>query len=492
MHAPGFFQTPASAGSLRFGFLADADYQQAPSPAAADVVPAGAPAIAPGQGGSPTAAEAIAPGQAGNPAVAEAITAQAAPGGGAPQTGAAAAIAYAHSMLGKLPESSGPNEGPKLNPFEAEFGFHGAPWCGIFAGHALEAAGLHVPHSVASVAAILEIARSGEGPFEKGILPVSAVRAGDLVTFGGTEHVALVTGVDAQGIHTIAGNYSNNVTEHTYSPGEVTGVVRPRYPGGALTAASAGAGTVAPAEAAAASAEAPGPPGGAAVEAAAASTAVPPAPQTAVFHALGAKGTPIVHNTVKFLQAVQPPSAGSPVADGTQAAVSTPQGGGAATEPVVGTQQPGVAGQTAGAALEPLAEGPLSYPGDNAPKPEIARWMGELAARHGLPRELPVMAALVESSLHNDPGGDRDSVGYFQMRTSIWDSGPYAGFTRDPALQVRWFIDQALEVKKSNPSFVEDPSKWGEWIADVERPAEQYRGRYQLQLETARRLLSGQ
>jgi hypothetical protein len=34
-----------------------------------------------------------------------------------------------------------------------------------------------------------------------------------------------------------------------------------------------------------------------------------------------------------------------------------------------------------------------------------------------------------------------------------------------------------------------DPNKWGDWIADVERPAEEYRGRYQLRLDEARQLL---
>ena len=129
-------------------------------------------------------------------------------------------------MIGKLPESAGMNLGPQLDKFEAEFGFHGAPWCGIFVGHALQAAGLKVPHTVASVAVILDLARSGDGPFQKGILPVSAIRPGDLVTFGGTEHVAIVTHVDAQGIHTIAGNTGqSNVSETTYSPSSVTGVV---------------------------------------------------------------------------------------------------------------------------------------------------------------------------------------------------------------------------------------------------------------------------
>ena len=56
------------------------------------------------------------------------------------------------------------------------------------------------------------------------------------------------------------------------------------------------------------------------------------------------------------------------------------------------------------------------------------------------------MASLVESGLTNMPGGDRDSMGFFQMRTSIWDEGPYKGFAQNPDLQVRWFIDQALAV----------------------------------------------
>ena len=190
--------------------------------------------------------------------------------------GSGAALAYARSMIGKLPESAGNNLGPQLDKFEADFGYHGAPWCGIFVGHALQAAGLKVPHTVASVAAILDLASSGDGPFQKGILPVSAIRPGDLVTFGGTEHVAIVTHVDAQGIHTIAGNTGqSNVSETTYSPSSVTGVVRPKYgvaPHAAMAAATAGGAGAAPpaadvatpagrraAGAAAAQAETPGP-----------------------------------------------------------------------------------------------------------------------------------------------------------------------------------------------------------------------------------------
>src|SRR5262249_13258697 len=38
-------------------------------------------------------------------------------------------------------------------------------------------------------------------------------------------------------------------------------------------------------------------------------------------------------------------------------------------------------------------------------------------------------------------------------------------------------------------SFGESPSQYGDWIADVERPAEQYRYRYQLRLDEARALI---
>jgi len=135
-----------------------------------------------------------------------------------------------------------------------------------------------------------------------------------------------------------------------------------------------------------------------------------------------------------------------------------------------------------------------AYPGDHAPRSAIAAWMGDAAQRAGLPRELPVMAALVESGLKNDKYGDRDSLGFFQMRTSIWNHGKYAGFSDDPRKQLRWFIDEATALKAERmhqgvAGFGSDPHKWGDWIADIERPAAQYRYRYQLQLEAARQLL---
>jgi len=135
-----------------------------------------------------------------------------------------------------------------------------------------------------------------------------------------------------------------------------------------------------------------------------------------------------------------------------------------------------------------------SYPGDNAPQAAIAKWMAGAAEKRGLPPELPVMAGLTESSLRNLGYGDSDSIGFFQMRVSIWNKGEYAGYGTHPEKQLEWFLDQAEKIKQqrlSRGQSVHDPNQYGDWIADVERPAEQYRGRYQLRLEQARGLLGG-
>jgi hypothetical protein len=140
--------------------------------------------------------------------------------------------------------------------------------------------------------------------------------------------------------------------------------------------------------------------------------------------------------------------------------------------------------------------GPIGdYPGDRASQSELAKWLADEAQKAGLPRELPVMASLVESDVRNVKGGDADSAGFFQMRVGIWDKvAEYRGYRQDPNLQAKWFIDQALEVKRKaiaagDVNFGKDPSRWGQWIADVERPATEYRGRYQLRLGEARGLL---
>lgn len=125
------------------------------------------------------------------------------------------------------------------------------------------------------------------------------------------------------------------------------------------------------------------------------------------------------------------------------------------------------------------------YPGDSAPKPAIAAWMARGAAARGIPGELPVMAALVESELVNLTTGSGDSKGYFQMREGIW-GGTYPGFPDHPELQLDWFLDQAARVRTA-PYPAE--AAWGEWAADVERPATQNRYKYQLRLAEARGLI---
>jgi hypothetical protein len=473
IQAQGFYSGAQSQNRLELGFVSQGDYQAAQgaepqgSPAAYAAMPRSAAAnpVAPGAGGHPGGFNVATP--------TSGVPGAAAAGATAPHTGVAAALSYARSMLHKLPEESGENTGPALDKFEASFHFHGAPWCGIFVGHVLESVGLKVPDRIASVAAILEMAQSGEAPFEKGILPVSAIRPGDLVTFGGTEHVALVTAVDGQGIHTIAGNYANNVNENTYSPGEVTGVVRPHYnawvaPGSPPAVAAVVGASVTPAV------SVPG------------EQPAAPKPHTAVFNAAPARSDGVQRHTVKFLRAVQTGGQPQPEAQNASAPGAAPVPG----TPAAAGSPTTAPGGGAASALE-AASGPISYPGDSAPKPLIAKWMGDVAQQHGLPRELPVMAALVESSLHNDAGGDRDSVGYFQMRVGIWNNGPYAGYPQNPALQLKWFIDQALAAKQEDPSLAGDPSRYGEWVANVERPAEEYRGRCQLHLDEARQLLSG-
>ncbi len=138
------------------------------------------------------------------------------------------------------------------------------------------------------------------------------------------------------------------------------------------------------------------------------------------------------------------------------------------------------------------AAAPDVYPGDSAPREQIAAWMAGQAEKRGLPPELPLMASLVESGMKNVNFGDADSVGFFQMRVGIWNQGDYAGFPDKPELQVKWFLDNAESVKKARIASgkpIDDPNSYGDWIADVERPAEQYRGRYQTKLAEAQDLL---
>jgi hypothetical protein len=138
-----------------------------------------------------------------------------------------------------------------------------------------------------------------------------------------------------------------------------------------------------------------------------------------------------------------------------------------------------------------LAPAPDGYPGDAASREQVGAWMARAAQQRGLPPELPVMAAMVESGVRNLPGGDADSVGLFQMRLGIWNNGAYADYPERAELQLDWFLDRAEAVKAQRLArgLPVDSAHYGEWIADVERPAERYRGHYQLRLGEAQALL---
>ena len=192
--------------------------------------------------------------------------------------------------------------------------------------------------------------------------------------------------------------------------------------------------------------------------------------------------------------AMQTPSQGAQLVTASEGAGSRHAGGGQHPGHRPADHQP-ADHQTAGSGAAPVAPDPAdggpAYPGDQATSQQIAAWMGARAGKAGLPPELPVMAALTESGLRNLSYGDRDSVGFFQMRLGIWDQGAYAGYPSNPELQIQWFIDHAVAVKSQYPGLADNPNSWGDWVADVEQPAAQYRYRYQLQLSTAQALLRG-
>jgi putative modified peptide len=195
-----------------------------------------------------------------------------------------------------------------------------------------------------------------------------------------------------------------------------------------------------------------------------------------------------------FLKAVDPSQVKRPE-EPVAAAAAAPVAPVAPPPPEAAPVAPAAPVEAVAAASIDLTNAATDYPGDNASQEELAKWLAKQAEKAGLPPELPVMAALVESGVKNLNHGDADSVGFFQMRVGIWNKGEYAGYPEKPELQAKWFIDTALEVKrnaiaKGNADFGKDPAEWGEWIADTERPAEQYRHRYQLRLNEARKLLS--
>jgi hypothetical protein len=59
-----------------------------------------------------------------------------------------------------------------------------------------------------------------------------------------------------------------------------------------------------------------------------------------------------------------------------------------------------------------------------------------------------------------------------KIRTSVVVAGALLALALGPAVS-------GSDAEAKGAVRLDDPSAWGEWIADVERPAEEYRGRYQ-------------
>lgn len=156
--------------------------------------------------------------------------------GGAAPKGAAkgaggSAVAFAEQHLGKYAENLGPNEGTELDQLEARVGLRGEPWCAIFATTAAVHGGASLASRTASVAQINEWAQQGSHGYQRGLLPTSQARPGDLITFG-NEHVGVVKSVGRGRIVTIEGNANGagGVREVVRNSSEGR-IARPRYGG---------------------------------------------------------------------------------------------------------------------------------------------------------------------------------------------------------------------------------------------------------------------
>lgn len=110
---------------------------------------------------------------------------------------------------------------------------------------------------------------------------------------------------------------------------------------------------------------------------------------------------------------------------------------------------------------------------------ENAKIIDQVAIRYGLPGQatlIALMAAMQESTLQNLDHGDLDSVGLFQQRPSA-DWG-----TRLQILNPAFAAESFFRGRGTNAGLIAVPN-WetrppGDVAADIEKPAEQYRGLY--------------
>lgn len=143
----------------------------------------------------------------------------------------------------------------------------------------------------------------------------------------------------------------------------------------------------------------------------------------------------------------------------------------------------------------------LKYPGVKASRQEMACWLASRAQKMGAPPELLVTAALVESNLQNVNHGHASSSGLFQIQAGIHPAPPGFGsasgelqskqwWTNHPDAQLAWFANavKGTDGGGRGPNTT-GAAAVGGWAADIEKPAEQYRGRYQQRYGEAQRMV---
>lgn len=123
------------------------------------------------------------------------------------------------------------NGGGMISVWERKLGFGAVPWCGVFAGNMLIAAGVRgVTSRIASVALIEADARSGRGPFRGWSNGTRGAQPGDLACIGRHgQHVEIVESRNADGsVNTVGGNVSNAVRRQRRPAHQVRGIAHIR------------------------------------------------------------------------------------------------------------------------------------------------------------------------------------------------------------------------------------------------------------------------
>lgn len=129
--------------------------------------------------------------------------------------GASAALSFARKRLQRGIHETGTNTGPVIDDWQGSFGLHGQPWCGVFVGKALQAAGVDVDRSIVGVDEAYNLAAQ-RGKGWAGVVGPRNVRPGDVWFMD--EHMGLVDRVNRDGtIVTLEGNSSDKVSTRTMS-----------------------------------------------------------------------------------------------------------------------------------------------------------------------------------------------------------------------------------------------------------------------------------